>query len=1089
MTFSRPGRTDSAQTGPAQPGDVLSPAQQRIWALGHLAPDTSLLHVPVVARLTGELDHGRLEAALHDAVARHPVLATRFTVADRRLIGRSVTDRGPAGLSFEWHRLEARDDAADVTRRMDVWTRRVINAPFSLEEGPLVRGCLISGSAREHLLVLVFHRLIADTTSAGIVFREALALHASLRHEPDPGERDPWAPRLSPADERGEEASWSPHPAPVALRPQLPYDRPRPTTRDLRVDSVPFTLPPVATAGLRDLARGCGGGPASVTLALFVLLLHRYSGQTDPVVTVTTPGRSAQQTATVGCFESALPIGFSVDTDMTFRQLVRLVHQRAVSAVLGAAAESETAPDSPAPGRAGPATVWPAFSHRALPPVPASSGLTSEVLPAHSDCALEDLGLHLWDDGQRLRGQLVFATGLFDSVSAHRTVGHLLRLTDAVLSDPDRPVGSLAFLTAEEVNTVAVLNSVVVDVPETTFSQVFEQQAERSPHAVAIRAEDTCLSYGELNTRANQLAHLLRERGVGPEVTVGLVLERSAQLAVAVLAVLKAGGTYVPVDPDDPPARRDTILEDASVRIVVAHKDKQPVRRHDGPRVIEIDSSWSAFDALPPGNPRGDHRHPSHAAYLLYTSGSTGRPKGVVIEHRQLMNYVYGVIERFDIREPLSFAMVQPLTVDSSVTALVPPLCTGGEVHMITRERALDATGLADWFERWPVDCLKIAPSHLRALQLSPRFTSVLPRRLLVVGGEASDWRWLRELQQMAPQCQVFNHYGPTETTVGVLTLAVADHVDAKWTTAPIGVPLPNTQAYVVDEAGQPVPVGVAGELLIGGDSLARGYHGRDDLTHEAFIPDHLGHRPGARLYRTGDIVRRLPSGIVEFIGRRDDQIKVRGFRVALGEIDAALMSCPEVRHAVTVVREDTPGDRRIVSYVEPERFEEFRPDAVHQHIRGRLPSHMMPRALVPLPRLPLSDHGKVDRRALPPPVPEPSPPAGALAPGNDTERRVAQVWMRVLDVADVGLEQNFFDLGGHSLLLVELQHRLQRALGKEIDLLDLFQHTTVRAQADFFSRQEPPVAHEDGTAGTRQQRALLKRRQQQLRTKRGRRE
>jgi amino acid adenylation domain-containing protein len=624
-----------------------------------------------------------------------------------------------------------------------------------------------------------------------------------------------------------------------------------------------------------------------------------------------------------------------------------------------------------------------------------------------------------------------------------------------------------ATVAPDEESIVAALNGVRTEFPEKPFHQLFEEQAARNPDAIAVRAGDTSLCYGELNRRANQLAHLLRDRGVGPEVTVGLCLDRGVRMVVAVLGVLKAGGAYVPVDPRDPAVRRSAILDDAAVRVVVTDGPLDIV--HD---VVELDVGWSVLAGWPADDPAAAPAVMSHAAYLLYTSGSTGRPKGVVVEHRQLAGYTHAVIARFGIDRPLRFAMVQPLTVDSSVTALVPPLCTGGEVHLIPRERALDAEWLADWTRTHGVDCLKIAPSHLRALQSSPRFPELLPRRLLVVGGEASDWRWLRALADLAPGCQVFNHYGPTETTVGVLTLAVADHPDADWDTAPIGIPLPNTQAYVVDAAGRPAPFGVVGELVIGGTNVARGYHRREDLTAAAFVTDPLGRR----CYRTGDYVRRLPDGTIAFLGRRDDQIKVRGFRVELGEIDAALRGHAAVRHAVTIVREDPPGDRRIVAYAEPHDVDSFDVAGLQSHLRARLAAHMIPQAVVVLERLPLSEHGKLDRAALPPP-----PATAVRPPTNELDRLVAAAWQEVLHTDAVGVRQNFFDIGGHSLLLVELQHRLRATTGREIELLDLFRHTTVRAQADFLAGREP-VTSRPVRSGGAQANALLRRRQQQRR-------
>ncbi|HCA85840.1 MAG TPA: non-ribosomal peptide synthetase, partial [Streptomyces sp.] len=853
---------------------------------------------------------------------------------------------------------------------------------------------------------------------------------------------------------------------------ELPLDRPRPDRRSLAAEAVPFEVATGTATALRALGDSCGVGLPTVLFALYGVLLHRYSGQTDTVVATPIPGRPTG-TPAPGPAEATAAVRYEITGEQSFRELLGTV-RRALDGV------AQTGPPVSATALLG----RPGFSFRDVPRLGELAGSTPEFVTVHQGAAYGDLSLRFTQDDDRLTGQLVFATDVFDTATAHRALDHYRTLADSVINAPGLPVGELPILTAAEERTVAELNSAVADVPALTFHQLFEAQAERTPDAIAVRSQRTSLTYSELNGLANQLADLLRGLGAGPGTSTGICLDRGVRMVVAVLGILKAGGAYVPVDPRDPAERRTGILEDARVLAVVT-SDPAAVAGH---RTVELDTDCTALRGRPTHNVAAPDSGPSDAAYLLYTSGSTSRPKGVVVENRQLVSYTYAVLKRLGIEGPLHYAMVQPLTVDSSVTALMPPLCTGGEVHLISRDCALDAGKLADWVQTHGVDLLKIAPSHLRALQASPRFTELLPRQYLVVGGEASDWRWLCGLQQLVPHCRVFNHYGPTETTVGVLTLRVADHPDAAWDIAPIGIPLPHTQAHVVDGAGRPVPVGVPGELLIGGDNLARGYHRRDELTASAFVPDHLGGRPGARLYRTGDIVRRLADGSIAFLGRRDDQIKIRGFRVALGEIEAALTGHDGVRSAVVVVREDTPGDRRVVAYVAPHTPGTFRTEDLDRHLRERLSPHMVPQAVVVLDALPLSPHGKVDRSALPAPAAGRAAHTPALPLRNELERLVADVWKELLpEVPSVGVEENFFDIGGHSLLLVALQHKLQSVAGRDIELLDLFRHTSVRDQAAFLAGLGEPDAPTDPKTRGVQQNALMKRRQQQLRAKRGR--
>ncbi|MER5950459.1 amino acid adenylation domain-containing protein [Streptomyces sp. NPDC001904] len=1055
----------------------LSAARQQAWLLGLLAPESPLVHVPIAVRLTGELDEDALRDALRIAAAADPALGECFTVTDGVPLPTASTQ--PV-LPVTVHDLRDLERGAS-TRRAEELMAAAARAPFDLADGPTARAVLIRAAAREHTLLLVLHRMAGDHGSAAALLGRTFAAYSSTARVHTAA--DALAPvaeaPAGPPPESG--ASVAPRDLPPV--PELPLDRPRPERRALAAEAVPFEVPTATVEALRALGAASGAELPAVLLALFETLLHRYSGQ-HALAVATDLSRWPTTPAAPGPQETLA----AVRCEVTGRQSFTTVLEAARHALDRGA--DTVAPESPLTllGR-------PGFSFHEAPKLVTTTDLAPEFIHVHNGAALGDMTLEFIQDGDRLAGQLCYATDVLDPSSARRILDHYQTLMAGALAAPDQPVAELPLLSAAEQDVIAALNGESADVPQETFHQIFEAQVDRTPDAIAVRSQQAALTYAELNALANQMAHLLRESGVGPEVTTGICLDRSVELIVAVLGVLKAGGAYVPVDPRDPTERRAGILRDARVKTVVA----SGTTTLPGHQVIELDGAWTALAGRPVDNVPTPPSAASNAAYLLYTSGSTGRPKGVIVENRQLVSYTYSVLRRLGIDGPLRYAMVQPLTVDSSVTALVPPLCTGGEVHVLSRECALDASKLADWVQTHGVDFLKIAPSHLRALQTSPRFADLLPGRYLVIGGEASDWRWMRSLQRLVPQCKVINHYGPTETTVGVLTLAVADHPDAQWDITPLGVPLPGTSAHVVDEAGRAVPIGVTGELLIGGVNLARGYHQQHDLTAAAFISDSLGEGSGERLYRTGDVVRRLRDGSIEFLGRRDDQVKVRGFRVALGEIEAALNAHGEVRGAVAVVREDVPGDRRVVAYVAPRTPEVFDTADLDRHLRARLSPHMIPQAMVVLDELPLSAHGKIDRSALPAPASGPDRPT--LPPQNERERLVADIWTELLPGVSVGMEQNFFDIGGHSLLLVALQHKLQALTGREVELLDLFRHTSVRAQAAFLGERDDATAPRAARAATHagsslplttkaagvQQNALMKRRQQQLRARRGR--
>lgn len=934
-----------------------------------------------------------------------------------RLSGRVDVDRlrSAARTASVEHGVSAHSDAElfrhDVGADLDSVVDRLVRGTFRTGLAAPLRVVLASASPDEHVLVVAFGPTAAG--GADVVARSLALAYQGLRAG-------------STAHERAEN-----------FRPALPLDRTRTGNRDHTAVSAPITLP---AKHLRAVAARASVDHRAAALALFAVLLHRYDG--GAAVSFVAPASGGDLP------ETAVPVTVSFGPSTTFAETAARVAE-------GAPCCAGPATDLPVfSWRTGAALAWPDVDATPVP-IPITSTATDLTLSLHGDPA----------DGDAV-GAVVLAADVASADTAARVAGHLLRLLAGAAEDPDRPVAELPLVTAEEEAVFDAADGEHLPDAE-PFPAVFADQAARTPNAVAVRAEDGTLTYAELDRAANRLAHLLRARGVGHEDAVGVCLDRGLGLAVAVLAVLKAGGAYVPLDPQDPPARRaDMVADSGAVTIVVERPVDVP-----GVAVIDLGAVRAELAAQPADRPPAGEPLPSHAAYVLYTSGSTGKPKGVVVEHRNLMAYVDGVIARFGIDRPLRYAMVQPLTVDSSVTAFFPPLRTGGEVHLLSRDQALDARKLAEWTAQHGVDVLKIAPSHLRALQATPHFAELLPRELLVIGGEAADWRWMRELQATAP-CRVHNHYGPTETTVGVLTLAVADHLDAEWDIAAIGKPLPGVRIEVVDAAGRPVPIGVTGELVVRGATVARGYHNRPDLTDAAFGADR-------DRYRTGDHVRRLADGTVAFVGRRDDQVKIRGFRVEPGEITAALRGHPSVRAVVTVVREDRPGDRAVVSYVEAEG--QVTSEELVAYLRDRVAPHMVPKAVVVLDRLPLSAHGKVDRAALPAPPAE----APVTTPATELERVVAGAWRQVLQVGEVGVDANFFDVGGHSLMLVDLQQRLRAEIGREVDLLDLLAHTTVRAQARLLTSARAPVEPDVDRPLTPQQAALLRRRVQQRRARR----
>ncbi|NEP72550.1 MAG: amino acid adenylation domain-containing protein [Okeania sp. SIO2G4] len=661
-------------------------------------------------------------------------------------------------------------------------------------------------------------------------------------------------------------------------------------------------------------------------------------------------------------------------------------------------------------------------------------------------------------------------------------------LVASVVENIDATISQLNIFNKSEIKILLdELNQTGQNYPqEKLIHQIFESQVELYPNNIAVVFEDEKLTYAELNSQANQLAHYLQKKGVEAETIVGIFMERSLEVIIAILAILKAGAAYLPLDTKLPEENLAFRLEDAGVNILLSQSEIAPKNLNQNIKIITKTDENIAQQ--PQTNPTSKV-NTENLAYILYTSGSTGKPKGVAIEHRQILNYLQGIQEKLQISSVATSAIVSTFAADLGNTVIFPTLCSGGCLHIISQECASDATALANYFQRHPIDYLKIVPSHLSTLLTSNPSPFLLPRQCLILGGEAATWDLIANIQQHLPQCRILNHYGPTETTVGALTYPVDNSNNYNAKTVPIGRPLANTQVYVLDEKLQPVPVGVPGELHIGGAGLARGYFNRPELTAEKFIPLpsplergrlenvsplsteiqenvpplQRGVRGDSSLYKTGDLVRYLPDGNIEFIGRIDNQVKIRGFRIELGEIEAAIASHPEVQTAVVIVKGDDSSNKRLVAYFVPTK-KQSSPNNLRQFLQEKLPDYAIPSAFVKLEFLPLTPNGKIDRKALPEPDSIRQELENFVAPRNPTEELLANIWSQLLKVEKIGIHDNFFSVGGNSLLATQVISRLRIAFKTEIPLKYLFDFPTVgelsKAIDDFKGEklQLPPI-------------------------------
>ncbi|MDF5729367.1 MAG: amino acid adenylation domain-containing protein, partial [Rhizonema sp. PD38] len=643
-----------------------------------------------------------------------------------------------------------------------------------------------------------------------------------------------------------------------------------------------------------------------------------------------------------------------------------------------------------------------------------------------------------------------------------------LTLVESAANKPDATVSDLKILSDRqrqqllvEFNNTQVNNSL-----NKCIHQLFEQQVEQTPNNTAIVFEeaqstaslrvDQKLTYSELNARANQLAHYLQRLGVGSEVLVGIRLERSLLTVIAILGILKAGGAYLPLDPALPAEGLALRLQDAQAPILLTQQSLIETLPDSVTQLVCLDRDWEIIAQESAANSTSDVTS-KNLVYVLFTSGSTGTPKGVAVEHRQLLNYLYTIIDKLNLPANASFATVSTFAADLGNTVIFPALCTGGCLHVVSQERASDPVALGDYCNRYPIDYLKIVPSHLAALLESSPQESILPRQCLILGGEAVSWKLIEQIKRYNPNCQILNHYGPTETTVGVTTFAIPDQPasnDEK--TVPLGRPLANMQIYVLDKQLRPVPIGVPGELYIGGAGLARGYLNRPELTAQRFMTNPFSQENGVRLYKTGDLVRYLNDGNLEFLGRVDNQVKIRGFRIELEEIEALLSQHPGVQQCVVSVWEEQPRNKRLAAYYVPNKKQTPSISDLRSFLKEKLAEYMVPSVFMMLKALPLTPNGKIDRLSLPAPdQARPELEETFVAPSTEIEQTIATIWQEMLQVEKVGLNDNFFELGGHSLLLVQVHSKLREVLNQEVSITDLFKHPTISLLTKYFSQEQ----------------------------------
>ncbi|MDF0552096.1 non-ribosomal peptide synthetase [Kamptonema sp. UHCC 0994] len=1138
----------------------LSFSQQQLWFLCQLAPDTPFYNEPITIRLPGSVNIAALERSISEIVKRHEILRTTFGIANGQPV---MMIQDAFNFALPVVNLE---ELPEIERESEALRLATLEAkqPFDLTQGPLLRGTLIQLGETDYRLFLTIHHIIIDAVSLySVLLKELAELYTAFALGlPSPLPEIPiqfadfayWQRQWLQGEVLENQLRyWKQQLADLPTL-QLPTDRARSLVQTFRGARQCLELPLSLTEMLKDLSRREGVTLFMTLMAAFQTLLYRYTGQTDiPVGTAANIRNQQELEGMIGYFLNTLVMRSDLSGNPSFKEL--LVRVREVT--LGAYAHQELPfqklVEELQPERN--LSYNPLFQVAFVlePPLVEMDGWTISQLDVDTGTAKSDLYLELDERPEGIVGRFEYSTDLFNAETIERMVGHFQILLEGIVANPDQKISELPLLTEFERQQLAAWNHTETDYrKDACIHQLFEEQVERSPDAIALVFEDEQLTYKELNQRANQLAYHLRNLGVGAEVLVGICVERSLEMVVGLLGILKAGGAYVPLDPAYPAERLAFMLEDAEVAVLLTQARLiKSLPKHQG-RTVCLDTDWEIIERQSEENP-GYSVTSENLAYVIYTSGSTGRPKGVLIEHRALLNLVFWHQETFSVSSTDRATQIAGPAFDASVWELWPYLSAGASIYIANEQIRISPKYLQDWLISNAIT-ISFLPTTLAESVLLFDWPDDVSLRVLLTGGDKLHNYSLPELS-----VKLVNNYGPTENTV-VTTSCVIPARDQTDTAPPIGQPIANTQVYILDTQLQLVPIGVPGELYIGGDGLARGYLNRPKLTSDRFIPNPFSNELGSRLYKTGDLARYLPDGNIEFLGRIDHQVKIRGFRIELGEIEAVLSQHPDVQESLVINREEASGNQRLVAYIlsnlrlervpyqsaclaefgtspavevrtedisiggvcivgvpdacqpgQPVRLYLRLPGLIEeQWLQGRLvwrqgqqcgiqfaltrteqtlvqqsidylletqgflkvlqrttvgslrdflkqklPDYMVPSSFVFLNHLPLTPNGKIDRKALPAPdAINPQLETTYIAPQTEIEQSIATVWQQVLHLEKVGVDDNFFDLGGHSLLMAQAHSQLREVVEQEISIVEMFKYPTISSLAKYLSEE-----------------------------------
>ena len=1035
-------------------GFQLSPQQRRLWNL-HTAG------LPVgasaVISLDGELDAARLRAALQAVVERFEILRTSFqrssglkfpfqVVHDAASVGWSKADLTASTAEEQAKQI---DTLLDVARQVD----------FAVL--PTVKATLVALSTQRHALLVTLPNLCADLRAIQLLVEALAKSYAGVADAEEIlqyADYSAWQNELAQGEEATQAAQFWQHHDPANVPPlALPLAKKTSAIFSLQNQTVPIRLDAQTKQRIEKT------GLESFLLAAWQIFLGRMSGQAEVVTGFRSHGRHFEETKkAMGQFSRLLPLRSTFETDPEFS-----VFGEQIRTFLSQAEKSHDY----VPEAYGDSQPTACFSMETTVAPHAAAGLTFLLDRANVPDNQAPLTLHVDNNSNGWNATLQFDPSVLTGGTANHFAGCFSALACGAASSPNLPLSRLPLLDRTERERVVVtFNRTEADLgPAACLHHLFEEQSRRTPLRPALRFGETLLSYAELNTRSNKIAYVLMELGVKSNVSVGLCVERSAEMIVGLLGILKAGGCYVPLVPYSPKARLAHQLAETEAPVLLTQEKLLPSLPEYNGTILCLDRDHAKFAAASSTNPERKNT-PQDIAYVIYTSGSTGVPKGVAVPHSSLVNYSRFMERRLNLQdhpEGLHFATVSTIAADLGNTAVFPALVSGGCLHVIDFEMAMAANLFSEYSVRHPIHVLKITPSHLNTLLKAPGGEGVLPRKYLILGGEASSWEFVRQIMQTG-KCAVLNHYGPTEATIGCCTFAVWENDVSAWQPAavPVGKPIANDVVYILDRHLDPVPVGVAGELCVGGAGLALGYLKQPEQTAQRFVanPFQSFAAKADRIYRTGDLARFLPDGNIEFLGRIDDQVKIRGFRVEPAEIQGVLRKHTGVQQAVVTPYLDKNGEKRLAAYVVVERNSEgsaagptLKTEQLLAHIENELPDYMVPSSIIILDQLPLTPNGKIDFRVLPSPEAENAEKQRAfVAPSTPEEERMAAIWREVLKLDQVSVHDSFFELGGHSLLATQIISRIRNGFQVQMPLHSFLETPTVAELAEKVRHIQP---------------------------------